>query len=126
MSPSPSPPLSGGRGFYKEGEGNRRKRSREGVEKSSTCRPAQSIPIRPNVGHPALSSWLHVTLAPWLKVSKSPGPEMLEDWSLFPLKLVPRILTQTCCSSTRYILGRVSTYRNNVKRIMGEVTISHC
>ena len=46
MSQSPSPHLSGGRGFYKEGEGNRTKRSREGVEKFSTCRLAQSIPIR--------------------------------------------------------------------------------
>ena len=32
-SQSPSPPLIRGRGFYKEGEGNRTKRSREGVGK---------------------------------------------------------------------------------------------
>ena len=36
-SQSPFPLLTGGRGFYKEGEGNRAKRSREGVEKFSTC-----------------------------------------------------------------------------------------
>ena len=32
--------------IYKEGEGNRTKGSREEVEKLSTCRRAQSIPIR--------------------------------------------------------------------------------
>ena len=37
-SQSPSPPLNAGRDFSKEGEGNRTKRSREGVEKFSTCR----------------------------------------------------------------------------------------
>ena len=45
MSQSPSPPLSGGRGFHKEGEGKRTKRSREGAGKFSRCRQAQSIPI---------------------------------------------------------------------------------
>ena len=73
MSQSPSPPLSGGRGFYKEGEGNRTKRSRERVANFCTCRRAQSIPIRQmmvSVRHPGvvtlashhpglLSSWLH-------------------------------------------------------------------
>ena len=34
---SSSPPFSAVRGFYKEGEGNRTERSREGVEKFSTC-----------------------------------------------------------------------------------------
>ena len=40
MSQSPYLPLSGGRGgvLSKEGEGNRTKRSREGVAKFSTCR----------------------------------------------------------------------------------------
>ena len=46
MSQSPYPHLSGGRGFHKEGYGNRTKRSREGFEKFSLCWPAQSIPIR--------------------------------------------------------------------------------
>ena len=36
MSQSPSPPLSGGRGFYKEGEGEQNKEIREGVIKFST------------------------------------------------------------------------------------------
>ena len=31
-------------GFYMEGEGNRTERSREGVEKFSMCKQAQSIP----------------------------------------------------------------------------------
>ena len=35
MSLSPSPHLSGGRDLYKEGEGNRAKRSKEGIEKFS-------------------------------------------------------------------------------------------
>ena len=38
MSQSPSPHLSGGRGFYKEGGGDRTKRSRERIEKFFTCR----------------------------------------------------------------------------------------
>ena len=46
MSQSPSPPLSAGRGFYKERKGNRTKRPREGIEKFSMCRRAQSIPVR--------------------------------------------------------------------------------
>ena len=81
MSQSPSPPLSGGRGFYKEGEGNRRERSRKGFEKFSTHRTAPSILIRP----------VCVILA--LEVSRSPGAEMPEGWSLSFLKLVP-IVTQ--------------------------------
>ena len=67
-SQSPSPPLSGGRGFHKEGEGNRTKRSREWVERFSTSRRAWSSPIRQVmalrasswVRHPSsTSSWLH-------------------------------------------------------------------
>ena len=65
--------------FYKEGEGSRTKRSRKGVEKFSTCRPAQSTPIRPVMVRCAaswfsrpgfMSSHLHVILDPWLKASK--------------------------------------------------------
>ena len=37
MSQNSSPHLSGGGGFYKEGEGNRTKKSREGFEKLSMC-----------------------------------------------------------------------------------------
>ena len=51
---------------------------------------------------------------------------MPEGQSLYPLKLLPRILIQTCCSSTSYILIKVSIYGNNVKRIVGWITISHC
>ena len=57
MSQSPSPPLSGGRGFYNEGEENRAKRSREGVEEFSMCRRAQCIPIRQVMVRRA-SAWL--------------------------------------------------------------------
>ena len=102
MSQSPSLPLNGDRGFYKQGEGNRKKRSREGIEKFSTCRWTQSIPIR-QVTAPCVSSWfsshhgfmsfrLHVILAPWMKVSKSPRSRILEGQSLYLCKLVPRIL----------------------------------
>ena len=68
MSQSPSSPLSGGRGFCKEGEGNRTKRTRKVVEKFSYV---QMSPVgRASVHHPGLvilaschpgftSSWLH-------------------------------------------------------------------
>ena len=46
ISQSPSPPLNAGRDFSKEGEGNRTKRSREGVAKFPSCRRARSIPLR--------------------------------------------------------------------------------
>ena len=46
------------------------------------------------------------------------GAEMPEGQSLYLLKLVSRILIQTCCLSKSYIL--VSTYRNNVKKKMLE------
>ena len=72
------------------------------------------------------SSWIRVILAPWLKVSKSPRTGMPGGWGLYLLKLVPKILIQTCCSSTSYILVRVSTYRNNVKTVVGWITNSHC
>ena len=61
-----------------------------------------------------------------MKVSKSPRAGILEGWSLYLLKLVPRILIWTPCLSASYILVRVSTYRNNAKRMVGWVTISHC
>ena len=61
-----------------------------------------------------------------MKVSKSPRAGMPEGWGLYFLKLVPKILVQTCCSYISHILVRVSTYRNSVKRMVGWVTISHC
>ena len=100
-SQSPSPHLSGGRGFYKEGEGNRPKKSREEVEKFSVCRLIQSIPIRQMMVYiilvwspRLLSSWLHIILVPQLRVSKSPGAGMPGSQSLYLLKRVPRILMQ--------------------------------
>ena len=74
---------------------------------------------------PVSSSRLHVLLAPRLKASKSPRAGIPEGWSLYLLKLDPRILIQTCYSSTSCTLVRVSTYRNIVKRMVRWVTISH-
>ena len=98
------------------------------------CRLARSILTRQVMvrcaaswfSHPGFtSSWLHITLAPCLKASKSPGTGMPEGRGLYLLKLVSRVLIQTWCLPITYILVRVCTYRNNVKRIMGWVTISH-
>ena len=75
--------------------------------------------------HPGFTtSQLHVILDPRLKVSKFPGAEVLEGQGLNLSKLVPWILIQTCCASTSYTLVRVHTYGNNVKRMVGWVTIS--
>ena len=41
---------------------------------------------------------------------------MPEGQGLYLLKLVPRILIHTGCSSSSYILVRISTYRNSVER----------
>ena len=49
---------------------------------------------------------------------------MPEAQRLYLLKLVPRILIQTCCLSTSSILARVSIYKNNVRRRGRGVTIS--
>ena len=46
MSQRPSLPLRGCRGFYKEGKGNRAKRSWERVAMFSKCRVAQSVLIQ--------------------------------------------------------------------------------
>ena len=72
------------------------------------------------MNHPGL-----VILAPQLQVSKCPGAGMPEVWSPYLLKLVPSILTQICCSSTSYMLVRVSTYRNNVRSMVGRVKVPH-
>ena len=60
-----------------------------------------------------------------MKVSISPRAGMLEGQCLYLLKLVPRIVIQTCCSFSSFMLVRVSIYRNNVKGLVGWVTISH-
>ena len=128
MSQSLSTRLIGGRGFDKEGEGNRTE-SKKGVAKFSTCRPARSALIRQVTvlcASSCLVIRLHSVLAPQLKVSKSSGAGMPEGWSLCFSKLLPRILIQTRCSSTSYILVRARTYRHKVKRMVGWVTIPHC
>nr|KAF6426438.1 hypothetical protein HJG59_009142 [Molossus molossus] len=56
------------------------------------------------------------------EVSNSPRAGMTEGWSLHLLKLVSRILTQTCCLSTNYVFVRVGIYRDNVKRMMRQPT----
>ena len=103
-----------------------------GAWKFSRRRRAQSISIRQVVvwcapswfSRPGfMSSWLHVILAPQLKASKFPRTGLPESGSLYLLKLVPRLLVQTRSSSTSYILVRVGTYRNNVKRVVGWVTM---
>lgn len=69
-------------------------------------------------------SWSYFILVLQLKVSKSLGTWMTEG-DLYFLKLVPKILIQTCCSSTSYILVTVSIYRNNVKIMVGWVTLPY-
>ena len=54
-----------------------------------------------------------------MKVSKSLRAGMLEGQGLYLLKLVPKILMQTCCLSISYMSVRVCTYRNNVKGLVG-------
>ena len=76
MTQSLSPPLSGGGGFYKEGEGNRTKRSQEGVKvpyvQTSTVHSDKASDGLVCTGlaphHPA----------PWSRVSKAPGAQMPE------------------------------------------------
>ena len=86
----------------------------------STWRRARSIVMR-QVMVPCASSWFTHPGS----LGKSPRARMLGGRGLYLLKLVPRILVQARCSSTSCILVRVSTYRNNVKRMMGWVILSH-
>ena len=110
MSQSPISPLKGGRGFYKVGEGNRTKRSKEGIKMFCMCRWVESILIR-QVMVSCKSSWFSAPgfTSFWLNVTLAPGAGMPKGCRLYYLKLVLRILIQTCCLSTSYILVRVST-----------------
>ena len=106
------------------------KRSGERTAKFSTCRRAQSIPIRQVRIGCALPGLVilassHPESALLLKVSKSLGTGLLEGRGLYLLKLAPRILIGTYYSSVSYILARISTYRNYVKRMVRWVTIFH-
>ena len=76
MSQSPYLPLSTGRSFFKEGEGNRTKRSREEVEKLSTCRGAHSILIR-QVMVQCAPSW---SSHPGLVILNSCHPDFMSSW----------------------------------------------
>ena len=124
-SQSPSPPLSGGSEFYKEGgETEQRDQGGGGFE----VLYVQTSTVHSNKASDSLvcivlvsSSWLHAILDPW----KSLRAGMPEGQSVSYEQLVPRILTQTCCSSTSCILVRISTYRNDVRRMVGWVLISH-
>ena len=109
--------------FLRKERVGRTKRSRHGVVKFSTCRRAQSIPIR-QVMVRCASSWFSHS-GPWLKAIKSPGAGMPEGQSLCLVKLIPRILIQTCCLSTSYVPARASIYKKNVKRIVGWLTVPH-
>ena len=77
-SQSPSPHLRGGRGFYKNGERNRTKRSREWTGKFFTCRLAQSIPIRQVMVRCTLS---------WLRPpdSMDEGQQISRSWDAWSL-----------------------------------------
>ena len=126
---SPSFYFSAGRGFYEEGEGNGAKRPRERVEKFSTCRQVQCIPVKQGMACCA-SSWFSLPgfTSSWLYGWKSANLLELGCLKSEPVsfeQLVPRIMTQSCCVSVSYTLGRVSIYRNNVKRMVGWVTILH-
>ena len=98
---------------------------RERAEKFSMCRWVQSILIRQVMGCCASSkfspSLFYVILVLQL-ISKSSRAWVI-DQSLYPLTLVPRILIQTCCPSISHILVSVSIYRNNVKIMVGRITI---
>ena len=70
--------LSGGRGFYKAGEGKKNKEIKRRGVKSSLCADKQSIlkrisePVKwwSGMHHPGfMSSWFYIILALWLKVS---------------------------------------------------------
>ena len=106
-------------GFMRRERENIRGRA-EGFEKFSTCRPAPSILRRISK---LVKRWSGVcppgTAAEGQQISFSWVPD---GGSLLLLKLGLRIPLQRCCSSTSYKLGRVSIYRNRVKRMMGWVT----
>ena len=93
----------------------------KGVAKFSTHRQARSIATRPVLVRCASSWFSH----PRFMVEGQQISFDHEGWSLYLLKLVPGILSQTCCSSTSYILVRVSTYRHHVKGMVGWVTTPH-
>ena len=122
-SQSPSPPLSGGSEFYKEGgETEQRDQGGGGFE----VLYVQTSTVHSNKASDSLvcivlvsSSWLHAILDPW----KSLRAGMPEGQSVSYEQLVPRILTQTCCSSISHISS--STYRNDLKRLVRKVIISH-
>ena len=90
-----------------------------GLLKSSLCADGHSpfnqaskglVCVILDTRHPGyMSPWIHVTLAPQLKASESPRTGMPEGQSLYLLKLVPRILIQTCCSCTSYLLESALT-----------------
>lgn len=71
----------------------------------------------------SLSSWFYIILVLQLKVNRSPRTGMTQGQHLHLLKLISMILTQTCCLFTSCIPVSVSIYRNNVKRMVGWVTV---
>ena len=103
-----------------EGEGERREKERE-----------RNINVWLPLACPLLGTW-PTTQACTLEVEPATlwftGPQLRytsQGRSLYLLKLVARILIQTRCLSTSYVLVKISYYRNSVKRTLGWVTISH-
>ena len=67
--------------FYEEGEGNRTRRSREGVAKFSTCRGARSVPIRQVVVWCASSGLVMLASGPWRSVVQGQQiPQSCDAW----------------------------------------------
>ena len=112
--------------FIRREKGNKTK-IKVGIEKFSTCKWTQSIPVNdgPVCFFLAYSSCLHIILAPGSKVSTSPRARMPKGQSLYVLKLVPRILIQTCCLSTSDI-SQSEHLQKHCQRMVGWDTISHC
>lgn len=80
--------------------------------------------------HPRFTlSWLHSILAPWLKASKSFRAGMTEVWSCIFWSYFLGFSNKHAVYLqvySNYILIRVSTYRNSVKRMVGWITILNC
>nr|KAF6324781.1 hypothetical protein mMyoMyo1_008251 [Myotis myotis] len=113
------------RSFYKEGDAKQNKETQgRGLERSlragSTVHSDKDLETGQVTVWCAsswsLSSWSYVILVLHLKVSKSSRTGTTDSWSLYLLKLIPRILIQTCCLFTETMS----------KKMVGWVTIFHC
>lgn len=104
MFQSPSPHLSAGRGFRKEGEGKQNKQVK-GRELKVFYIQASTVHFDKDLENGQLMDGLvYVVLVLRLNVTNSPRTEKTEVLGLYLMKLVPRIVIQTCYFSTSYIL----------------------